>query len=323
LQFAVHGASLHVHCADPVLAEDVRALLSQFRSVGPDASAAARLELRAVDARDRAGMPGPEAQLLCEGDGAGGVAWPWQLFQDRGRTVVVWSDRARLEVDPVGRHAVAWIVDPAGQAADGRASVIFFAATELLRRAGLFTVHAAAVERHGQALMLLAPSGGGKTTAMLSLRQAGWRVLSDDHPILRDAAGVIEILPFAVPARVTADTAARFTGLAAPPATPRGAKAEVAIGPVGQIARPSALLLTEIVDWPASRLELIARGRALEEVLRLALGLASADPDLAARHFRLIARLVRETPCYRLLSGRHIENELPGLVDSALMGVAA
>ena len=34
-------------------------------------------------------------------------------------------------------------------------------------------------------------------------------------------------------------------------------------------------------------------------------------------------RLVRETPCYRLLSGRRIEDELPGLVDAALMAVAA
>jgi hypothetical protein len=321
MRFDVHGASLEVRCADDVLAKDVRTLLWQFPAA--ETPAAAWLELRTVRRGDPAGMPGPSAELLCEGDGAGGVAWPWQLLRERGRTHVVWGEEARLTIDPVGRRAVAWVVDPADQAADGRASVVFFAATSLLRGSGLFSVHAAAVERRRRALLILAPSGGGKTTAMLSLREAGWRVLSDDHPILRDGAGGVEVLPFAVPARVTAATASRFPRLSVrAPAAP-GAKVEVPVGRVGQAGRPAALLLTEIVESAASRLEPIGRGRALEEALRLTFGLASADPGEAARHFHLISRLVRETPCYRLLSGRHVEHDLPAVVDAATMRVAA
>jgi hypothetical protein len=266
-------------------------------------------------------MPGPDAELLSAGDGAGGVAWPWRLLRERGRVVIVWDDKARLQVDADGRRAVAWVVDPAGQPADGRASVIFFAVSELLRRSGLFAVHAAAVERDGRALLLLAPSGGGKTTAMLSLLQAGWGLLSDDHPILCDGADGIEVLPFPVAPRVTAATAARFPGLDIAP--PAGAKCEAPVGPVGRAARPAALLLTEIADWPSSRLEPIGRSVALERVLRLALGLASADRAVAARHFGLLGRLVRETPCYRLLSGAHVERDLPAVVDAALLEAAA
>src|SRR5919197_1908342 len=135
----VHGASLNVRCTDAVLARDVQTLLSQFRPVGPRTPTAALLEVRAVPPGDPAGLPSPEAELLCEGDDAGGVAWPWRLLRDRGRTVVVWDGRARLQIDAARGDAVAWIVDPAGQRVDGRASVIFFGVTSLLRRSSLFT----------------------------------------------------------------------------------------------------------------------------------------------------------------------------------------
>ena len=272
---------------------------------------------------DPDGMPSPNAELLAEGDDAGGVAWPWELYRDGGRTVVVWGDRARLSVDPAEARAVAWIVDPPAQTADGRSSVVFFAVTSLLRRSGLFTVHAAAVERDGQVALLLAPSGGGKTTAMLSLVQSGWGLVSDDHPILRETSRGIEVLPFAVPPRVTAATAARFPALggAFPPEPSR--KAEVPVGRVGARGVPAALVFVEIVDRPVSRIEPLPRRRALEEVLRLTFGLASADPREAARYFGLLGRLVRETPCRRLLSGARVDQDLPDVLDAQLLEVAA
>src|SRR2546423_711354 len=74
MQFDVHGAPLDVRCADAVLADDVRTLLWQFEALAP--GTAARLELHALEAGDRAGLPRPGAPLPPEGDGARGAGSP-------------------------------------------------------------------------------------------------------------------------------------------------------------------------------------------------------------------------------------------------------
>lgn len=48
------------------------------------------------------------------------------------------------------------------------------------QRPDLFFVHAAVVERHGKAVVLVAPAGTGKSTLTLALLHAGFRYLSDE-----------------------------------------------------------------------------------------------------------------------------------------------
>jgi hypothetical protein len=201
--------------------------------------------------------------------------------------------------------------------------------SELLRHQGLFAIHAAGVERDGDAVLILGPPGAGKTTAMLSLLWDGWRLLSDDHPLLRDGEARVEVLPFPVPARLTKDTLARFSDvLPRAPSPVAGGKATVPIediapSGIGAPGRPVALLLPQVVDWPHSRLVPLSRGQALEEALRLTLGLANADPPVDRRHFALLGRLVRETPCFRLMSGSRVEEDLSHTVEPLLSAAAA
>ena len=51
---------------------------------------------------------------------------------------------------------------------------------ELLRTAGLFGIHAGAVERDGRGLLLVGRSGSGKSTTTLALALSGWGFLGDD-----------------------------------------------------------------------------------------------------------------------------------------------
>lgn len=61
-------------------------------------------------------------------------------------------------------------------------------------RPDLLWIHAAAVERDGKALLLVGPSGQGKSTFSTRLCERGWRLLSDDAaPIRMDTN---EVLPF-------------------------------------------------------------------------------------------------------------------------------
>lgn len=56
-------------------------------------------------------------------------------------------------------------------------------------------LHAAVLERNGQALVLPAPPGSGKSTLCAALAHAGWRLLSDELTLVRLADGMIVPLP--------------------------------------------------------------------------------------------------------------------------------
>lgn len=56
-------------------------------------------------------------------------------------------------------------------------------------------VHAAVVEKYGQAAILPAPPGSGKSTLCAALVQRGWRLLSDELALLRVTDGKLLPLP--------------------------------------------------------------------------------------------------------------------------------
>ena len=81
------------------------------------------------------------------------------------------------------------------------------ALTHVLARTGRFMLQSGAVARDGQALLLIADSGQGKSTLCWAAAQNGWSLLSDDHTIVRPAeGGGFELIglpkPLAVPEEV-------------------------------------------------------------------------------------------------------------------------
>lgn len=54
----------------------------------------------------------------------------------------------------------------------------------LLRRQGLFLIHAFAASRDNEAVLFVGPSGSGKTSSGLALLEAGWQYLANDLAIL-------------------------------------------------------------------------------------------------------------------------------------------
>lgn len=109
-----------------------------------------------------------------------------------GRTVLV-RDRAELA------HQLHLVMVGAAAAACPRARVL----------------HGCAVERSGRALVVLAPSGGGKTTLAVALVGRGWRLLSDDFVVL---TGDGAVRPFLRRVNLLPDSVTRL-GLALPTGT--------------------------------------------------------------------------------------------------------
>ena len=59
--------------------------------------------------------------------------------------------------------------------------------------------HAAVLERHGQALVMPAFPGSGKSTLCAALMLKGWRLLSDEFGLYRPETGLLEALPRPIP----------------------------------------------------------------------------------------------------------------------------
>lgn len=57
------------------------------------------------------------------------------------------------------------------------------------------TLHAAVLERNGQAVIMPAPPGSGKSTLCAALMLAGWRLLSDEMALLDPATGLLTASP--------------------------------------------------------------------------------------------------------------------------------
>lgn len=74
-------------------------------------------------------------------------------------------------------------------------------------------LHAAVLERHGQALVMPAPSGSGKSTLCAALVLRGWRLLSDELALIEPATGALVPLPRAVSLKnASIDVIQRFGG---------------------------------------------------------------------------------------------------------------
>lgn len=192
-----------------------------------------------------------------------------------------------------------------------------------LRRRGQFLLHAfaASPSANAPAVLIAGDIGAGKTTTGLSLLHAGWKLLSNDSPILRASGTGIEVLRYPGLLSAYPDTLTRFAELHALNTAPSlrqkvlfaaesvYADAWVTRAPAG------ALIFPQIEARDAHRLERLAAPEALRLILPHAI--EQWDKPMIAGHLALLNRLVQTTPAYRL----HLAPDtatLPAVLASAL-----
>ena len=198
-----------------------------------------------------------------------------------------------------------------------------------LRRRGLYLVHAFAAvapggPAAGRAALIIGDIGAGKTTTGLALLHAGWRLLSNDSPIL-GAGDRVRVLAYPGLLSAYPDTLARFPELAGLAAPHEGGTAtrsktlfaaeSVYPGVWVDEAPPGALLFPQIEPRAEHALERVPPAEALRQILPHAIEQwdRAAIPD----HLALLNQLVQRTPTFRLRLAPTLET-LPDLIAEAL-----
>jgi hypothetical protein len=245
--------------------------------------------------------------------------WQCDVLQDGDWLIADFHEQGLLLIDSARNLVEGYFVRPDAMHPDVCTSFFHFALSELLKRNGLYTVHATALEYQGRGVLIPGYSGQGKTTCFLSLLRSGFRYLSDDYPLLRDQGTHMELLAFPMKIDVTDRTIEFFPELrdAAPGILQQGVykknfqAEELYPAGIGSSCTPAMILFPHVVDMPHSCLEPLPKSRALEAIMPQ--GLLVYDQVVARREFQVLSRLVQQVDCYRLHFGRNIL-DLPKLI---------
>ncbi len=328
LLLSVHGMEIKFVTNSTALATSVATLLRHFECKAFNGRPML-MQFDAVERRENVPIQiPPSAKRLYDGSGLvigadRQTTWLCDIWSDQGLLIADFHEEGVVLIDGASQSVQGYLVRPETMAPDIRVSFVHFAMTELLKRRGLYTFHATALEKNGQGVLIPGFSGWGKTTSFLSLLRSGYRYLSDDHPFFRLNGARVEILPYPLKINVTDDTVSFFPELREAPAnilhlgvSKRYFHAEELYpGPLGRPCEPAVILFPQVVDAPYSCLEPLSKKRALEMILPHSL--LVYDAEVARREFQALVRLVEQTDCYRLHFGRDVL-ELPWLVTPLL-----
>jgi len=210
--------------------------------------------------------------------------------------------------------------------------VLMIALAPLYRRRGWFPLHAFAAQApNGKAALLTGDIGAGKTTTGLALLNAGWKLLSNDSPLLRMNRGKVEVLAY--PGQLSAfdDSLARFevlqgfippspaeaSGTPPPPDQKRIFRAEAAFPePWATTGEAGGLFFPNVVPGLSqSRLLPLSPAQALLQTMPQLI--ERWDQESMAQALHLARQLVEQVPSYILELAPDMDT-LPPLIGQGL-----
>jgi hypothetical protein len=210
--------------------------------------------------------------------------------------------------------------------------VMMISLAPLYRRRGWFPLHAfAALSPDGRVALITGNMGSGKTTTGLALLNAGWKLLSNDSPLLTLEGDQVQVLAYPGQLSAFADSLARFENLKQfiPPGTSSRQGSSVAdrekhvfraeeafsdpwatVGPAGGVFFPKVvpgLNHSELAELPSK-----------EALLQLMpQGVEGWDKQTIAQSLQVLSRLVAQVPCYLLRLSPQME-PLPGIIAAGM-----
>jgi hypothetical protein len=335
--FNIHGVRLAVNAPDEQVLATIRRRLRHF-----EADCAGAPELRfdigcmgaandGEDCKDCELPRAPASARRVYDSAVGDVVYAegadqlfFQVGSDLGVVVDARAGRMQALVrGPVAPHL--WLLTH---------PVVTLPLLELLKRRGLYSVHAAGLALDGRGLLVAGTSGAGKSTLTVALLRAGFDFLGDDLVFLE---------PDAEPSRARAVLTPEPSGARSVPA-PEGLGLRAFPDEI-DLTEPSVRFFPELLPlletprqpgWPkwsvlaedvySAAISLRAVPRVLvfvrvgtssrsiltplaadEALIELAPNVLLTNPESSARHFAVLADLARSCRSYRLETGRDFD----------------
>ncbi len=167
------------------------------------------------------------------------------------------------------------------------------------------TLHAGVIEKDGQAAILPAPPGSGKSTLCAALVQRGWRLLSDELALISRTDGLL--VPIARPVNLknrSIDIIRAFepSAVIGEPAydTSKGTVAHMrapaeSVSRIDEPARPAWVVFPRYESDHPTHLDPIPRGEAFMQLVESAFNYSA----LGAEGFRVLSDVVGQCDCYQ------------------------
>lgn len=178
---------------------------------------------------------------------------------------------------------------------------------ELLKRRGLYSVHASAVAAGNGVLMICAPTGAGKSTLALALALSGMELLADDMVFIRvdekpTVCGLTEELDVTPESALLFPVLAHRTRHAPPDGWPKHRLAPERLGSIrmGALGIPLALLFLDKQHEGPPRFESLAPADAL---LELAPNVLLTEPSATQAHLHALGAVAHAVPSRRFATG--------------------
>jgi hypothetical protein len=298
----VHGVGVEVRTDHAALIELVARRLAFFpKTAATDGEV--RLELRATAAHLVEPPEGPVREVYEPETGE-------VLYAAGADALYVDYGRVRALVEAAAGSALVSVVEPVEEVAwAATRPLVTLPLLELLKRRGLFGVHAAGVALDGRGVVLAGSSGSGKTTLAIALALSGFDLLGDDMLFLRTDGGEPQLLAFPDELDLSETTVSFFPELEArlrPGRLAGAVKRQLDPGAletaVAAAARPALVLFPRIA--PSGAPSSVTPLSSDEALLELAPNVLLTEPSSSQRHLDALGSLVVAGPCFRLAAGR-------------------
>jgi hypothetical protein len=314
-RYRLHGLLVEVTADDPAVLDRVHPVLAHLGLALADEAGKADVVLR-YPARPGAVQIPATARMTAEQDGI--RAW------SGGGLLYLECDGHAVHLD-LSAGVAESTIPPAPT--PPRKDIVIYTLLLLLRRRGLYALHASGVARAGAGFLFVAPCGSGKSTQTYGLVRQGWEYLGDDALLLRVRGDAVEALALRRdlcldPALAHAFPEVVTHGEGGPFAARGKRRLRMrALHPGRLIERcvPRVLVFPEIVPNPVSRLAPLGPAETLARLVEQSVVVA-LDPDALPAHFEALGRLARQARGWRLLAGRDLK-ERPGAVAALLAGI--
>jgi hypothetical protein len=234
-------------------------------------------------------------------------------FEAEDQIYLCCDDRVRVLCNPGSGNAWFSVLEPeTGNLWLATHLLLTICLIEILKRRGLYSLHAGGFSANGKCLLIPGTSGSGKSTLTVASLRANFDYMSDDMVFLVHRPDGVRVLAFPEAVDVSDQTASFFPELSfllSSPKLPGWRKSQIRPtelygAKVATVARPAAIVIPHIAKAKTS---VVSRVSPDEALLELVPNVLLTEANSCRAHLDALSQLVESTPCYRLEAGRDFD----------------